>query len=423
MSRRFLPLALLLLSLVGSGLLTGCGPRPPQADNAPLVVVVSRPIQREVMDVEEFTGRLDAVNSVDVRPRVTGYLMKMPFTEGAEVKKDALLFEIDERPYKAQFDRAQADVYLQEAKLKLAKADNIRAKKIRADNAAAISQQDLDKYQAAEEVEDAAVKAAKANVEVYKLNLDWCKVLSPINGQVSRYFLTVGNLANQDTAILTTIVSLDPIYAYFDMDERTLLRIKNRIIEGKVSYRPGTSDIDVYLGLAGETGFPHQGTVNFVNNKVDAQTGTITVRGSLANPRKLKKDGQVVADKDKGAYLMTPGMFCRVRVPTSRPYKALLVAERAFVIDQGLKNIFVLDGEDKVQYRQVTLGALQPDGTRVVLDGVKEDDRILITGLQQVRAGMKVEVEEKPMPTVPVLTPPVKFGTQADVKPAKPEAK
>ena len=175
------------------------------------------------------------------------------------------------------------------------------------------------------------------------------------------------------------------------MDERTLLRIKNRIIEGKVSYRPGTSDIDVYLGLAGETGFPHQGTVNFVNNKVDAQTGTITVRGSLANPRKLKKDGQVVADKDKGAYLMTPGMFCRVRVPTSRPYKALLVAERAFVIDQGLKNIFVLDGEDKVQYRQVTLGALQPDGTRVVLDGVKEDDRILITGLQQVRAGMKVE--------------------------------
>ncbi len=383
MDRRFLPL------LACAVLLTGCHhpPQPPAPE--PLTVDVSQPVERAVTDYVDFTGRTDAVFSTDIRARVTGYLVKMPFKEGDEVKKDDLLFQIDPRPYQAQFDRAAADVVLQEAKLKLAKADNVRAKNIYKMNPGAISLQDLDKYQAAEDEAKAAVDASKANLETYKLNLEFCKVTSPIDGMVSRYYFTLGNLANQDQTVLTTVVSVDPVYAYFDMDERTLLSIKNLLNEKKLSLGPDRSNIPVLLGLQGEKGYPHKGTINFVNNKVDPLTGTITVRGTFPNP---KGPG--------GARLLQGGMFARIRLPLGKPRPALLVADRALVTDQGLKNVFVVDAENKVQYRRVTPGPLQEDGLRVIEEGLKAGEWVAVSGLQMIRPKMVVHPSPIPMPTI-----------------------
>ena len=262
----------------------GCGGITlPSADTTPPVVTISQPLTRNVTDYIDYTGRTDAVNSVDIRPRVTGYLVKMPFTEGSEVKKNDLLFEIDPRPYQALLDQAEGQVALNNARLKLAKADNARAKEINK-TPGAISTQDLDTYQAKEEEAMAELAASTANLETYKLNREFCEVTSPIDGEVSRYFFTLGNLANQDTTLLTTVVSLDPIYAYFDVDERTLLEIRNAINTGKLELL-GPGEIPVMMGLQGEDGYPHKGVVNFVNNRVDPFTGTITLRGLFANPK------------------------------------------------------------------------------------------------------------------------------------------
>ena len=215
--------------------MTGCVQHPPQAaPSEPPAVPVSQPVEQQVTDYVDFTGRTDAVQAVDVRARVTGYLTKMPFKEGAEVKEGDLLFEIDPRPYQAQLDQAASQVNLNEASLELAKATYERDQAVYSALPGSVSQQQLDQDQAAVEEAVARVKAAKASTEVYKLNLDFTKVKSPIDGQVSRYYLTRGNLVNQDQTLLTTVVSLDPMYAYFDMDEPTLLRIRRGINEGRI---------------------------------------------------------------------------------------------------------------------------------------------------------------------------------------------
>ncbi len=387
-----------------AALAAGCAHEPPPPSPEPLPVDVSQPLRRDVADYVDFTGRTDAVFSTDIRARVTGYLVKMPFQEGAEVKKDDVLFEIDPRPYQAQYDRAAADVVLQEAKLKLAKADNVRAKSIYKMNPGAISLQDLDKYQAAEEEAVAAVAAAKANLETYKLNLGFCSVTSPIDGMVSRYYFTLGNLANQDATVLTTVVSVDPVYAYFDMDERTLLYIEDMLNLKKIHLDPVKSDIPVFLGLQGEKGYPHKGTINFLNNKVDPLTGTITVRGTFPNP---KGEG--------GVRVLRGGMFARIRLPLGKPRPALLVADLAIVTDQGYKNIFVVDNENAIRYRRVRPGPLQEDGLRVLeSDTVREDDWVAVSNLQMVREGMKVSPIRGEMPTVPAA---------GSSKPAAPEKK
>ncbi len=254
-----------------------------------MVVAVSQPVQREVTDYIDYTGRTDAVNSVDIRPRVTGYLVKMPFKEGSDVKKNDLLFEVDPRPYQAQYDQAAGQVELAKAQLKLAKADYQRALVV-AKTPGAISQQDLDKYLASQEEAEASVDARVANMEQYKLNLDFCQVTSPIDGQVSRYYLTLGNLANQDQTLLTTVVSLDPMYAYFDLDERTLLKVRDAINTGKLVPHRGT-EFPVLMGLQSEQGYPHDGMINFVNNRVDPFTGTITMRGTFPNPKPKRACG------------------------------------------------------------------------------------------------------------------------------------
>ena len=401
--------------------LGGCHKPSQVAPAEPPAIPVSLPVSREVTDYVDFTGQTDAVQALNVTARVTGYIVQMPFKEGSEVRGDDrqlvavrvvgqlaaplgpgpllaaaslfpgqgkegdLLFEIDPRPYQAQLDQAQGQVYLYEAQLKLAKANYLRAKDV-AKTPGAISPQDVDTYKAQQEQAEAAVKAAQASLEVFKLNLWYCMVTSPIDGQVSRYFLTLGNLVNQDQTLLTTVVSMDPMYTYFDVDEPTLLRVRRGINDGTIKSRQNGL-IPVLMGLQGEDGFPHPGNVDFVNNQVNPTTGSISVRGVFSNPK-----------PQSGVRLLSPGMFVRIRLPIGQPHAALLVIDRAIASDQGQKYVYVLDAENKVQYRRITTGPLQDDGLRVI-KGLHADDRVVTGGLQQVRPGMEIRPDEAPMPS------------------------
>lgn len=366
----------------------GCGRKSNEiAPSEPPAIPVSLPLSREVTDYVDFTGRTEAPEAVNVVPRVTGYLMTTPFKEGAEVHKDDVLFEIDPRPYQAQYDQAAGQVLLNEAQVKEAVADNNRAKEL-AKTPGAISRQDLDRFQAAEEEAVAAVQAAKASLEVFNLNLGFCRVTSPISGQVGRYFLTPGNLVNQDQTQLTSVVSVDPMYVYFDMDETTLLRIRRAINEGQIE-RYAQGEIPVFIGLEGEDGFPQEGRINFVNNRVNSGTGSITVRGVVSNPK-----------PETGIRLLSPGMFVRVHLPIGKPHEARLVIDRAIASDQGLKYLYVLDDKNQVQQRRVETGALQEDGLRVISAGLKSDEWVVVGGIQQVRPRMKITPDQEPMPTL-----------------------
>jgi multidrug efflux system membrane fusion protein len=399
MGRSCTILALATLALIVEG---GCLRSPSQVAPAePPALPVSHPVQRQITDYVNFTGRTDAVESVDIRPRVTGYLVQMPFKEGSEVNKGDFLFEIDPAPYQAQLDQAESQVALNQASLKLAQTTYARDLPLAAKGA--VTQQELDQDKAAMDEADARLKATQASLKVYKLNLGFTRVVAPISGQVSRYYLTKGNLVNQDQTLLTTVVSLDPIHAYFDMDEATLLQLRRARNAGLIQPNPDGL-FPVYVGLQGEEGYPHQGTVNFVNNQVNAATGSITLRGELPNP---KPEG--------GVRLLSPGMFVRVHLPIGQPHKALLVIDRAIGSEQGQKFVYVVDADHKIQYRRVSTGALQEDGLRVITKGLNADDWILVGGIQQVRTQMQIQPEPREMP---VLVPP---ATKDDVQNLKPE--
>jgi multidrug efflux system membrane fusion protein len=392
--------------LTGLGLLaSGCHSPPPQVASAePPVLPVSKPVQREITNNVDFTGRTDAVEAVDIRPRVTGYLVRMPFREGSEVKKGDLLYEIDPHPYQAQLDQAVGQVNLYKAQLKLAQINYSRDQAITNKVAGGVSQQQLDQDVAVIEEAAARVKAYEAFTEVYKINLDFTKVTSPIDGQISRYYLTVGNLVNQDQTLLTTIVSLDPMYVYFDMDEPTLLRIrKARNASATKTARPGK--FPVLMGLQGEDAFPHEGTINFINNQVNPATGSITLRGVFPNPKP--------AD---GTRLLSPGMFVRVRLPIGQPHHALLIIDRAIGSDQGQKFVYVVDAEHKVEYRRIQTGALQEDGLREITEGLNADDWVVVGGIQQARPHMKIQPEPRAMPILGQAPP-----AAAPAAPAKQE--
>lgn len=380
--------AFLLFCLASAAATIGCsrGPRqvaPPQVP----VVPASQPVEREVTDYVDFTGRTDAVGSVSIVPRVTGYLMSMPFEEGSFVKKDEVLFEIDPRPYKAQLDQASGQVELYQAQLTLAQATLDRYL-IVAKTPGAVSQQELDQYRAAVKQAEASVKAAQASLEVYRLNLSFCSVTSPIDGIVGRYFYTVGNLVSQDQTLLTSVVSVDPMYAYFDMDEPTLLQIRTAIGEGKINVTAKNA-FRVSMGLQGEEGYPHQGSVNFFNNQVNPATGSIAVRGVFPNP--------VLKDNVR---LLSPGMFVRIHLPIGQPHPGLLIIDRAVASDQGLQYVYVIDDQSKAQYRRVTTGLLEPDGLRVITDGLKPGEWVAVGALQQIRPDQPVQMEKMPMPTL-----------------------
>ena len=265
----------------------GCEKESPQAAEPVPVVPISHPVKRPVTDSVDFTGRTDAILSVNIVARVTGYLVQMPFAEGAEVKKGDLLFQIDPLPYEAQVRLGVAQVASYDAQLQLAKQNFDRVQKLLKQNG--ISQQEFDQNKSAQDQAIAQLDAARANLEIYRLNLQYTRVTSPIDGQVSRYFLTLGNLINQDQTLLTTVVSLDPIYAFFDVDQRNLLRIRRAINEGKLPSRrasPSTEpQIPVLLGMPGEQTFPYKGNINFANNQLNPNTGSIAVRGLFANAK------------------------------------------------------------------------------------------------------------------------------------------
>jgi multidrug efflux system membrane fusion protein len=351
------------------------------------VVPVSQPVRREVTDYVDLTGRTDAVHTVSIVPRVTGYLVQMPFKEGSIVKKGDLLFEIDPRPYQAQLDQAVGQVKLYQAQLRFAQTTLDRDLSI-FKNIAAVSAQQIDQDRASVAQAEAAVAAARASLEVYRLNLSFCRVTSPIVGLVARYFLTLGNLVNQDQTQLTTVVSVDPMYAYFDLDEGTLVQVRQAIAEGRISVNE-KGDFPVFVALQGEQGYPHKGTINFVNNQVNPATGSIAFRGVFPNP--------VLHGKVR---LLSPGMFVRVHLPIGPAHPALLVTDRAIGSDQGLKYVYVIDSQNKAKYRRVETGPLQPDGLRVIREGLNPGDWVAVGALQQIRPNMEVQTERMAMPSL-----------------------
>ena len=367
----------LLLSAVA-----GCAPKPPAAPPAATPTVpVSVPVEREVTDHADFTARIAAVDSVEVRAHVWGYLEKVNFKEGALVKKGDVLFELDPRPYEALLNQAKGRVAQDEANYRLHDADYQRYVKI---PPGAVTQSELDKAAALRDVDLANIAADKAVVASAELNLRFTKVIAPVSGRVSRYQVTVGNLIQSGDqgggTLLTTIVSVDPVYAYFDVDELTVQRVKQLKSEGKGS-SADESGVSASLALATETGFPHQGTMDFSDNQINPKTGTLRVRGVFPNT-----DGR-----------LTPGYFARVRVPIGAPHAALLVSDRSLDNDQGQKVLYVVNDKNEVVSRPVRTGGLH-DGLREITDGLKSGDRVVVKGLQQVRPGMTVDPKVVDMP-------------------------
>jgi RND family efflux transporter MFP subunit len=363
--------------------LAGCSQPPAAAPPQPIAVPVSQPIRRDVTDYEEYTGRTAAVESVQITAQVTGYLDKINFQDGEEVKKDAVLYKIDPRTYQAALNQTTAN--LNQAKAhRESQADVLKRDQVSPE---ATPKATLIQDQANFAEAEAAVGSASALRDAAQLNVDFTSVTSPIAGQIGRTLITKGNLVVANQTALTTVVSLDPMYAYFDVDEPTVERVRQLIREGKLpSAREEGKKIPVYLGLTSEQNFPHEGNVDFINNQVNASTATLQLRGVFANPK-----------PHVGPRVLTPGQFVRIRLPIGPAYPALLVVGAAIVTDQDLKYVYVLNDKNEVERRDVTLGT-QQGGLTVVAKGLNPDDRVVVNGLQHVRAGMAVKPNVVNMP-------------------------
>ena len=378
-----------VLALAFALVQTGCARPPAPLAADPVSVSVSLPVEREVTDYADFTARVAAVDSVEVRAHVWGYLQKFHFKEGDVVKKGDVLFELDPRPYEAMLNQAKAKVAQDEAQLKFDDAEYQRyANLIRTQ---AVSQSDLDKVAAAREVDRANIAADKALVASRELDLSYTRITAPVTGRVSRTLVTVGNLVlagdQGGGTLLTTIVSVDPVYAYFDVDERTVQRVR-RLARASSLSSARRPEVPVSLGLATEEGFPHRGKIDFTDNQVNPKTGTLRARGVFPN-------------RDEW---FSPGFFARVRVPVGPPHRALLVSDRALVNDQGQKALYVLNDKNEVVSRPVRLGHLH-DGLRVIEDGLRPGERVVVNGLLKVRPGTTVEPKQVDMPTPPAGSP------------------
>lgn len=382
---------------------TGCHDADPAAHKSKAPVVrVAHPVLKEVTEYEQFTGRTGAIDYVQIKARVTGYLDKINFKVGSEVKAGDVLFVIDPRPYKAQYDRALGQVAIAESKLKLAGIELNRGLAI-AKTPGAISQTDLDKLAADKTTSQATLQAAQADAEAAKINLDFCEVKSPVDGTVGENLLTLGNLITQDNTLLTTVVSNDRMYIYTNVDERTLQRVRDLIAKGVFQGVREGGDIPIEFGLATDQGYPRKGTIDFVNNQVDTGTGTLLVRGIIDNP---------IIAKGTTIRALAPGYFVRVRLPIGPPRKQLLVPESAIGTNQSKKFLYVVSQKNIVEYRPIDVGPTQQDGTQVVIPinvvrdkdmfrAVKEGekgepsiqvaDTIIVAGLQRVAPGMTVD--------------------------------
>jgi RND family efflux transporter MFP subunit len=362
--------------LGGIGLLGVCGCGGAAAHDAPrpataVSVKVVTPEARELADFVEFTGRTEAREFVEIRARVNGYLTEIPFRPGKEVQKDDVLFVIDPRPYQAELDRSEATKATVEARLKRTVAELARATELR--EKGVNTQADFDKAVADQAEAAASLLGATASVEKAKLDLTFTKVRAPIDGLTSRELLTIGNLVAADSSLLTTIVSLDPVHAYFDVDERTALEIQARIRANAQPDARKRDDVPVRLGLQTETGFPHVGVIDLVNNRVDPNTGTLSVRARFENAERI----------------LMPGLFVRLQFQLGPPKSRLLIPERAIAQQQGQRYVYVMGADDKAVRKEITIGRL--DGaSRVVEQGLTADDRVVVTGLHRVRPGAKL---------------------------------
>lgn len=367
------------LLLLASVVTTGCNRTPPAPPPAkPPEVLVSHPLVQEIADYEDFTGRTESVASVEIRARVTGYLDKVAFKDGADVRKGDLLFEIDPRSYQAELERAEAALRQTEVRLKRLTQDYERALSLR--SRGALSQEEYDKIAGDRAEADSALGAARAVRDLAQLNLSYTKIHAPLSGRISRRFIDPGNLVKADETVLTTIGDSNPIYITFDVDERTVLRVIRLIEAGKVKSALEV-EVPVIAALADEEGFPHKGTINFVDNRIDPNTGTLRMRGVFPNP----------------SGLMAPGLFARVRVPLGDPAPAVVIAEQALGTDQGQRFVYVVNDKDEAVYRRVQVGRLN-NGVRAIKEGLEPTDRIVVSGVQRVRPNSRVTPKEVPMP-------------------------
>ncbi|KFC67805.1 efflux RND transporter periplasmic adaptor subunit [Massilia sp. LC238] len=341
----------------------GAAAAAPAAPPLSAAVVIEKP----VLETQEFSGRLEAVEEVEIRSRVSGYITAVNFKPGAEVKKGEVLFVIDPRPYQAEADRAGAAASAARARADLARLELQRAERLLLDKA--IAQREFDEKAAAQKELDANARAAQAQYEAARLNLAYTRVTAPIDGRVSKAEITLGNLVDA-SAVLTSVVSLERIYASFDGDEQTYLRVGAQRDKEAV----------VKVGLANEEGFPHEGKLEFVDNQLDARTGSVRMRATLAN-------------KDRA---LAPGLFARVQVGSGEAGKAIVINDRAVGTDQSRKFVVVVGADGKAEYRPVTLGPVV-DGMRVVRSGLKAGEKIVVNGLQRVRPGAPVAPQIVPM--------------------------
>ncbi|WP_053145055.1 multidrug efflux RND transporter periplasmic adaptor subunit MexE [Pseudomonas sp. P97.38] len=369
LSKLRFPLALLAVLVMSA-----CGKTPDTAASMPPAKVsVAKVLEQPVNEWDEFTGRLEAPETVEIRPRVSGQIDDVAFTEGALVKKGDLLFQIDPRPFQAEVRRLEAQLAQARATATRSENEAQRGDRLRQSNA--ISAELADSRTTAAQEARAVVAAIQAQLDLAKLNLSFTRVISPISGRVSRAQITAGNLVTADVTPLTSVVSTDKVYAYFDADERVFLKYTQLARQGQRGQAT-----PVYMGLSNEDGNPHLGQMNFVDNQVNPQTGTIR--------------GRAVFDNKDGEY--TPGLYARLKLVGSGTYSAVLINDEAVGTDLGKKFVLVMDADNKPAYRAVELGP-KIEGLRIVRNGLSKNDTIIVKGLQRARPGSPVTPETVPM--------------------------
>jgi multidrug efflux system membrane fusion protein len=376
-------LGVMLLSV----LLVGCDNSVAQNAAPPAPAVSAADVVvKSISQWDSFNGRIEAVESVQLRPRVSGYIDKVNYTDGQEVKKGEVLFTIDDRTYRAALEQAQANLARAKTQASLAQSEANRTDKLV--NTNVVSREEWEQRRSAATQAQADIRAAQAAVDAAQLNLDFTKVTAPIDGRASRALITSGNLvtAGDTASVLTTLVSQKTVYVYFDVDESTYLHYQNLARSGQGASSNHTA-LPVEIGLTGEEGYPHQGKVDFLDNQLTPSTGTIRMRALLDNAQRQ----------------FTPGLFARVRLPGSAEFKATLIDDKAVLTDQDRKYVYIVDKEGKAQRRDITPGRLA-DGLRIVRQGLNPGDKVIVEGLQKVfMPGMPVNAKTVAMTATSAL--------------------